>query len=88
MRTAYELIFMDCDMPEVDGLAATQALRGSNGPCADAPVVGISGHAGARMREQALAAGMNAYLPKPLRLKDLRGALLRFAPEKVKLDGS
>jgi signal transduction histidine kinase/CheY-like chemotaxis protein len=83
MRTGYELIFMDCDMPEVDGLAATQALRSTEGPSSDTPVVGISGHAGGRAREEALAAGMDSYLSKPLRLADLSGAIAEFAPDAL-----
>lgn len=82
---AFDLVFMDCDMPEIDGVAATQALRASDARSADSPVVGISGHAGGRVRAQALAAGMDGYLSKPLRLDDLRGAIAEFAPQERRI---
>ncbi|MCP4805888.1 MAG: response regulator [Proteobacteria bacterium] len=73
--TGYSLIFMDCDMPDVDGLEATRSILEAR----PLPVVGLSGHATAEFRERALSAGMTAYLTKPVRLADLRRALETWA---------
>lgn len=77
-ETLFDLVFMDCDMPEIDGLEATRLLR--VGRELSTPVVGVSGHATPEARRAALEAGMNDYLPKPLRLADLEGALQRWGP--------
>ena len=74
-ETTYALVFMDCDMPDIDGLEATRRILGHQ----TMPVVGLSGHATPEFRERALAAGMTAYLTKPVRLADLRRALDSWA---------
>jgi signal transduction histidine kinase/CheY-like chemotaxis protein len=77
-KRPYDLVFMDCDMPCMDGLETTQVLREGGGPSASSPVVGLSGHAGEEARSRGLEAGMSDYLSKPVRLRTLQTTLDRW----------
>jgi CheY-like chemotaxis protein len=69
---AFDLILMDVQMPEMDGFEATAAIRAAE---ADAgthvPIVAMTAHAFAEDRERCLAAGMDAFLTKPVRVAQL-----------------
>ena len=78
LATRFDLILMDCDMPGMDGLETTEALRASGGVHATTVVVGLSGHVLDDARERARAAGMNDYLAKPLRRAELLQAVARW----------
>ncbi|MDE1146146.1 MAG: response regulator [Azospirillaceae bacterium] len=60
----YDLILMDVQMPVLDGVAATRAIR-TEGPCAQVPIIAMTANAMVGMREEYLAAGMNDYVSKP-----------------------
>ena len=67
-----DLILMDVQMPVMDGLQATEAIRELEGdPENHIPVVGLTAHASTEDRERCLQAGMDGYLTKPLNLSDL-----------------
>ena len=68
-------VLMDCDMPGMDGLEATRRLRAFGGPRSEVAVIGVSGHVGTEAEALAKAAGMDAYLAKPVSLDDLREVL-------------
>jgi two-component system sensor histidine kinase/response regulator len=81
----YDIIFMDCQMPEMDGYDAASAIRlqeqtSGSGYNWKAPVyiVAITAHAMKGDRDKCLAAGMDDYLSKPIRLPELRAALERW----------
>ncbi|MEM1433112.1 MAG: response regulator [Pseudomonadota bacterium] len=75
-NTGYRLIFMDMQMPEVDGLEATRLLRlDDNLP--QPYIVAMTANAREADRQLCLEAGMNDFVPKPIRIEDLRGALER-----------
>jgi signal transduction histidine kinase/CheY-like chemotaxis protein len=74
---AFDVVFMDCEMPHMDGYTATQHLRQWEQANQLAPVFicGASAHAMAEYRERALSLGMNAFITKPLRIEDLQRIL-------------
>ncbi len=73
-RLPYDMVLMDCQMPDLDGYEATREIRRLQGT-RRVPVVGITANAMAGDREKCLAAGMDGYVPKPLRPEALRRAL-------------
>jgi len=75
-----DLIFMDCEMPIMDGYEATQQIRKHQKQTpayGTSKIVGLSAHAMADYKEKALASGMDEYLSKPLKITDLSTALER-----------
>jgi CheY-like chemotaxis protein len=84
-RIPYALIFMDCQMPEMDGIEATRIIRQREHdiarPCpwpAPVRIVSLTASAMQGDREIFLAAGMDDYVSKPVRLADLQAALERW----------
>jgi len=73
-RKHYDLIFMDVQMPEMDGYEATQAIRDIEQDGKDqerVPIIAITAHGGKEDKSKCLAAGMDGYLAKPIRRKVL-----------------
>ncbi|MBV8807078.1 MAG: response regulator [Acidobacteriaceae bacterium] len=77
-RRNYDLVLMDCIMPEMDGYEATRRLRAMSGPVSGVPVIAMTGNAFAEDREACLAAGMSDHLPKPVREAELNRILERW----------
>jgi two-component system sensor histidine kinase/response regulator len=73
----YELVLMDMQMPEMDGLAATQAIRSLPGR-ERTPIVALTANAFTDDRDRCFKAGMNGFLPKPIDPALLREALERW----------
>ena len=76
------IALLDCEMPELDGRAATRTLRESFTP-AELPILALTGHTEATELQACTAAGMNACLAKPLRKPELDSALLQWLPAKT-----
>lgn len=72
-REEYSLVLMDLQMPEMDGVEATRRIRAGSGP--QPWIIALTANAFQEDRAQCLAAGMNDYLSKPLRVGELRTAL-------------
>jgi PAS domain S-box-containing protein len=82
-REAFALVFMDCHMPEMDGFAATGAIRlAERSTNRHVPIVAMTANAFKEDREACLASGMDDYLSKPVRLNDLRGMVDRWIVER------
>jgi signal transduction histidine kinase/CheY-like chemotaxis protein len=78
-REPFDLVLMDLHMPELDGLAATRAIRALPGTPSQVPIVALTADAFAETRERCFAAGMNAFLSKPVSLEALSQVLARHA---------
>jgi len=84
-RQPYDLILMDVQMPELDGLEATRRIR-ARWPDDGPRIVAMTANAMAEDRDACLEAGMNDYLAKPIRVAELEAALDRSLPSGVNAD--
>jgi len=73
----YDVILMDVQMPEMDGLEASKTICAKNLGAKKPRIIGMTAHALASDKERCLAAGMDDYVSKPVRLELLIGALAR-----------
>jgi len=71
----YDLVFMDCQMPEMNGYEATAEIRRREGKDRHVPIVAMTAEATVTCKEHCLAAGMDSYISKPVRLDDIVEAL-------------
>jgi light-regulated signal transduction histidine kinase (bacteriophytochrome)/CheY-like chemotaxis protein len=78
----FDVVLMDVQMSEMDGLEATRVIRHDLG-LVDLPVIALTAGAMAGQREVALAAGMNGFIGKPFRLRELVAALLPWIARKA-----
>ncbi len=77
-RESYDLVLMDCEMPDMDGFAATRAIRQAEQPAKRVTIVAMTASALTEDRARCLAAGMDDYLTKPMRQEALRDLLARW----------
>jgi two-component system sensor histidine kinase/response regulator len=79
--TAYALVLMDCQMPEMDGFAAARAIRASElGSGRRVPIVAMTANVMRGAAEACIEAGMDDYISKPVHYANLKQVLLRWAP--------
>ncbi len=78
----FDLVLMDIQMPDMDGYAATRAIRSDAG-LDDMPVVALTAHVLSDEKDQCLSAGMNGHLSKPIEVERLYAALRHWLPEHV-----
>ncbi len=72
----YDLIFMDCQMPRMDGFEAATTIRRTH---PNPPIIALTANALAGDRARCLAAGMDDYLTKPIQLREIQATLHRWA---------
>ena len=77
-----DLVLMDCRMPVLDGLAATEQWRQVEPPEVSLPIVALTANAMAGDREACMLAGMNGFLAKPYKRDDLQAKMLRLLPAR------
>lgn len=77
----YDLIFMDIQMPGMDGLKATEKIRQERGVSSQTPVIALTGHALPGDKDFFLESGMNDYLCKPVKMDDIKEVLKHWRPD-------
>ena len=75
----FDVVLMDLEMPELDGLEATARIRRQQGEASQVPIVAMTAHALPADRQRCLEAGMNAFLSKPVRSEELFRVVEQFA---------
>lgn len=78
-REAFDIVFMDLQMPVMDGIEATAAIRALNDALADLPIIAMTASSNDSDRRRCLDAGMDDCLVKPIRLADIEKALERLS---------
>jgi len=73
-----QIIFMDINMPEMDGYSAARAIRGLSKPYSDIPIIALTADAMKEDRERCLEAGMNNFISKPFRLEEIELVLKHY----------
>lgn len=82
-RSQYDLVLMDCEMPEMDGLTATAEIRRRGLTRADGkpvPIIALSGYAVSSCQTACVTSGMDGFLSKPAGLKEIRNTLREWLP--------
>ncbi len=80
--TVYDAVLMDCQMPEMDGYAATAAIRKRNDACRELTVIAMTAHAMQGDRQQCIDAGMDDYVSKPICADQLQAVLDRWLEQE------
>jgi len=86
---SYDIIFMDCQMPQMDGFVATSTIRGREaelGGDKRMTIIALTANAMASDRKKCAEVGMDDFLTKPLRLGELLSILQKWIPNKQKFD--
>ena len=78
LRGDFDLVLMDCQMPEMDGYQAAAAIRETERPGMHIPILALTAHALAGERERCLAAGMDDFVTKPISLDTLREVVAQY----------
>jgi PAS domain S-box-containing protein len=79
-KDRFDLVLMDCQMPEMDGYEATRAIRSGDPTYRDIPIVALTANAMEGDRDLCLAAGMNAYIAKPVTAAAMADVLEKWLP--------
>jgi CheY-like chemotaxis protein len=86
-RQNYDAVFMDVQMPELDGLEATRIIRQDFAYCEQPRIIAMTANAMSGDREVCLDAGMDDYVSKPVHVEELIGCLNRCQPRELREQG-
>jgi CheY-like chemotaxis protein len=78
-KNSYDMVLMDCQMPQLDGYETTRRIRSGSlaGVDAEVPIIALTAYARPEDRKRCMDAGMDDYLTKPILMEDLKAALTR-----------
>lgn len=82
-REHYDIVLMDCQMPEMDGYEATRQIRSKEKPFVQPYIIALTAHATQGAIEKCLACGMNDYISKPVQLEPFAAAIARGLPSSM-----
>ncbi len=82
----FDLVFMDIEMPEMDGLEATQAIRAREPEGSHIPIYALTAHAMAGDRERCIAAGMDGYISKPIDVDEVLNIIAAVASAPARIE--
>ncbi|GAB6088954.1 hybrid sensor histidine kinase/response regulator [Spirochaeta dissipatitropha] len=87
---SYDLVFMDCQMPVMDGYTATRIIRDPDSGVLNPqiPIIAMTAYAMSGDREKCIECGMNDYVPKPVNGREIRDILFRWLEEPVQTESS
>ncbi len=85
-RFPYDIILMDVSMPGMDGLEAAREIRGSRGAERSVPIIALTAHAMDGDKERCIEAGMDDYIPKPVRRDELMQTIRRTLRTRIEAD--
>lgn len=80
-RQTYHLVFMDCQMPELDGFETTKLIRAHEQAGQHLPIIAMTANAMAGDREHCISAGMDDFVSKPVKSQDLQTMLTKWLPQ-------
>lgn len=83
---SFDVVLMDIQMPDMDGVEATHAIRQLSGSARNVPIIALTANAMSGNREEYLSAGMNDYVAKPVDPAELQNAIARCCQHKVLQD--
>jgi PAS domain S-box-containing protein len=78
----FDMVFMDCQMPVMDGYEATRCIRELDGPRAEVPIVAMTAHAMQSDRDKCIAAGMSEYMSKPISKSSTQAILKKYLGDR------
>ena len=82
---AYDIVFLDHKMPEMDGIETLNAAREIDGPSRLAKYIALTANSGAGLREEYISLGFSDYLPKPIKSDAMKKILAEYLPESLKI---
>jgi len=81
-RSSFDLVLMDCHLPQMDGYQTTACIRTLEGGDSHVPILAMTANFQADERERCLSAGMDDFLPKPIKRKLLKEKLCQWLPKR------